>query len=363
MDLEEPTLENVANDVDKPHVDPKPKIQKKDWFKDSSKTKVLDPEWNTIKVIDDTPEQPWFNQMLQAVKPPLTFDDLMGTPIDFSAFAMNHLQIDNIIREVFVGPLFNLLKGHLRSVDMSKPLHLQDKEGRQVIPIEVFFNNDLEYITAGNKERTYSSSIMKAPAARYTMKGIEDMIPNLWSLVVEKKEGYGYLNEIVVRRADQNMYKFKEGDFPDLHLNDIEDMLLLVAQNKLFNQDGDVIVDFVTTLKMFTRGIILPNRIEDVQLGVIYEDKKKQKRLMQVDELYKFSDGTLQSVHKILLHRFKNFRLGYNPKSDMPLREWTDKDKRRTRIMLKKIDDLLLKRRILRSLEVLVGGRKIEMDK
>ncbi|GKE91959.1 hypothetical protein Tco_1573054 [Tanacetum coccineum] len=105
-------------------------------------------------------------------------------------------------------------------------------------------------------------------------------IVSVVSVQVEKKEGYGYLKEIVVRRADQNLYKFKEGDFSDLLLNDIKDMLLLVAQNKLFNLDGD-----------------------------------------------------------------------------------TDKDKRRTSIMLRKIDDLLLKRRIMRSLEVLVGGRKTELDK
>ncbi|GJW29413.1 hypothetical protein Tco_0046288 [Tanacetum coccineum] len=91
MDGEEPTFENVANDDNEPQVDPKPKIQKKHWFKDSSKNEVLDPEWNTVKVIDDTPKQLWFNQMVKAVKPPLTFDKLMSTPIDFSAFAMNRL--------------------------------------------------------------------------------------------------------------------------------------------------------------------------------------------------------------------------------------------------------------------------------
>nr|GEX97711.1 hypothetical protein [Tanacetum cinerariifolium] len=76
---------------------------------------VLDPEWNTIKAIDDTPEQPWFNQMVQAVKPLLIFDELMSTPIDFLAFAMNRLHIDNITREVLVGLMFNLLKGTCKS--------------------------------------------------------------------------------------------------------------------------------------------------------------------------------------------------------------------------------------------------------
>ncbi|GJU82011.1 hypothetical protein Tco_1284376 [Tanacetum coccineum] len=262
--------------------------------------------------------------MVQAEKPPLTFDELMSTPIDFSAYVINRLKLDNITREILVGPVFNLLKGTCKSctkleynmeecfhalmdqldwsnheghkslVDMSKPLPLQDKEGRLVILVEFFFNNDLEYLKAGNKERTNSSSITKTLPAR---------------------------------RADKKLYKFKEGDFSDLHLNDIEDMMLLIAQNKLFNLVGDVIMDFVTALKMFTRGIILKNRVEDVQLGVesyqrkliltkpqrtcqhislkepytlnydppriIYEDKSKKKRLMRLDEIHKFCDGTL----------------------------------------------------------------------
>ncbi|GJV46461.1 hypothetical protein Tco_1430997 [Tanacetum coccineum] len=146
---------------------------------------------------------------------------------------------------------------------------------------------------------------------------------------VEKKCDYGYLKEIVMRRADQNQYKFKEGDFPDLHLNDIEGMLLLLTQNKLFNLEGDVIINLGAALRMFTRSIVRKSRVEDVELGVervIYEDKKKRKRLMRVDELQMFSGRTLQSVHKTLLHRLKNFRLGYNPNSDMPRREWTKKD-------------------------------------
>ncbi|GKC02463.1 hypothetical protein Tco_0994073, partial [Tanacetum coccineum] len=52
---------------------------------------------------------------------------------------------------------------------------------------------------------------------------------------VEKLHGYGYLEEIIVRRADRELYTFKEGDFVNLHLNDIEDMLLLVVRHKLFH--------------------------------------------------------------------------------------------------------------------------------
>ncbi|GJU25355.1 hypothetical protein Tco_1163976 [Tanacetum coccineum] len=182
------------------------------------------------------------------------------------------------------------------------------------------------------------------------------------SVQVKKRSGYGYLKEIVVKQVEQKLYKFKEGDFLDLHLNDIEDMLLLITRNKLFNLDGDVIVYFVTALKMFTRGIVVKNRVEDIQLGVesyqrklnltkpqctcqhisvkepytpnydppgiIYEDMSKKKMLMHLDEIYKFCDGTLKSVRKILYERLLNFKFGYN--KAMPLREWTEKDKRCT---------------------------------
>ncbi|GKC24435.1 hypothetical protein Tco_1026585 [Tanacetum coccineum] len=289
--------------------------------------------------------------MIQAEKHPLMFDEFMSTPIDFLVFSMNRLKFNKIIRADLVGRVFNLLKGtykscieleynmeecyqdlidqlgwanpegHKSPVDMSKPLPLQDKEGRLTILVKFFFNNDLEYLKAGNKERTYSSSITKTPTA------------SVVSVQVEKRFVYGYLKEIVVRRVDHKLYKFKEGDFSDLHLNDIKDMLLLITQNKLFNLDSDVIVDFITSLKMFTRGIVVKNRVEDVQLGVesyqrklhltkpqrtcqhlsvkepytpnydppgiIYEDKRKKKRLMRADEIHKFYDGTLISSEKL----------------------------------------------------------------
>ncbi|GKD81218.1 hypothetical protein Tco_1348057, partial [Tanacetum coccineum] len=49
------------------------------------------------------------------------------------------------------------------------------------------------------------------------------------SVKVMRWYDYGYLEEIVVRRDDNVLYKFKEGDFPRLNLCDIEDMLLLLV--------------------------------------------------------------------------------------------------------------------------------------
>ncbi|GKA02442.1 hypothetical protein Tco_0675107 [Tanacetum coccineum] len=85
-------------------------VPKNDWYKKLSDTSP-DPEWNKGKLVDNGPEQSWLNDLAKATKPPLTFDELMYTLTDFSAFAMNCLKIDNLIKEHLVGPVYNLLKG------------------------------------------------------------------------------------------------------------------------------------------------------------------------------------------------------------------------------------------------------------
>nr|GEY83834.1 hypothetical protein [Tanacetum cinerariifolium] len=85
---------------------------------------------------------------------------------------------------------------------------------------------------------------------------------------------YGYLEEIVVRRDDNVLYKFKERDFPRLNLCDIEDMLLLLVQKKLSNLDVDDWYDLGVALRMFTRRIVNLHRVEDLHLGVESYQKK-----------------------------------------------------------------------------------------
>nr|GEX92606.1 hypothetical protein [Tanacetum cinerariifolium] len=92
---------------------------------------------------------------------------------------------------------------------------------------------------------------------------------------VMRKYGYGYLREIEVRRADNDLYTFNEGDFPRLHINDIEDMLILIVQNQLTNLSGDDVSDFAIALKMFTRSIVIQKRVEYLQLA----DESYQKKI------------------------------------------------------------------------------------
>ncbi|GJX46965.1 hypothetical protein Tco_0272155 [Tanacetum coccineum] len=93
-----------------------------------------------------------------------------------------------------------------------------------------------------------------------------------------------------------------EGDFPRPHLNDIEDMLLLVVQNRLFNLKGEDIVHLDAAL--------LRDKLKDMA---------------------------------------NKLDMGYT--SVMPRRRWSKLDKKRSRIMVKDIDRQLLERRLMRSLE------------
>ncbi|GJV63863.1 hypothetical protein Tco_1474691 [Tanacetum coccineum] len=279
----------------------------------------------------------------------------MGSTVDFTKFAMHRLKKDRITRVDLQGPAYKLLKETCKN------------------------NVKLEYIWSRNKERKYASSLTKIKVARIS---------------VDKEFGYGYSNEFVVQRADQREYTFREADFERLHLNDIEDMFLLYVQHKLHNLTGYEIVDLIIILRMFTQSIVIKRRIEDVQLGVenypknlnitrpqttcdgisykdpytivyeprgvVYQNTSNQKRLMRVDEIYKFCNITLKSVYKILNVRLYNLILGYN--ANMSKRAWTGKDQTWTDEMLKLIDNLLLERRIMWSLECFVGGRTVETD-
>ncbi|GJS17120.1 hypothetical protein Tco_0411592 [Tanacetum coccineum] len=135
---------------------------------------------------------------------------------------------------------------------------------------------------------------------------------------------YKHLDWITVRRDDDVLYKFKEGDFHRLRIQDIEDMLLLLVQGKVTNLSVEERIAFNVSLRMFTRRVVIQRRVEDLQLGVesyqkklnltkpdtyrsnlrrqdaytpysdprgfIYENKDKKNRLMRIDELHKFSD-------------------------------------------------------------------------
>ncbi|GJS30129.1 hypothetical protein Tco_0490749 [Tanacetum coccineum] len=295
--------------------------------------------------------------MVSASKDPLTFNDLMATPIDFSKYVLNGLKIENLTQDILLGPAFNLLKGACSS---SIELEYNFQECFNALTEKLDWNNpegdrylfDLSKpLPLQGPQVTYTTSIMKTKAARHEIKGIEDMVPTLWSTIKHA--------------SHQQSYKFKEGDFLDLHMNDIEDMLLLAVQHKIFHLENLQLgvesyqkkINITKPHKTFPE---IEFKEPYTPSGIVYEDLNKHKRVLQADELYKFSDGTLKSVRDEIHHRLLDFRLDYN--TEMPKRKWTTVDRRRSSLMVELIDKQMREREIIRNLERLVGARELEMD-
>ncbi|GJV55729.1 hypothetical protein Tco_1456734 [Tanacetum coccineum] len=102
--------------------------------------------------------------------------------------------------------------------NLSKSLPLEGPPGRKTIPTRYFFNNDLEE----DRQWFYKGSIGRT-SAHDVYSSIK--IISVQKIVVEKKYGYGYLKETVVKRANQMEYMSIEAEFPRLNQNDIEDLV------------------------------------------------------------------------------------------------------------------------------------------
>nr|GEV14981.1 hypothetical protein [Tanacetum cinerariifolium] len=367
---------NLGNDDDEAI---KESASKRDWFtKPTRPQEPTDPDWNVGKTPKKGPTQSCLMTLAASSstdKSLKSFDELMSTLIYFYAYIMNCLKISNLTQETLLGPAFRLLKG-IRSIyaeleydfeecykallekldwenpkgddytfDLTKPLPLVKVGNRLKVPADYFFKKNLKYLQGGISTMTYTTSLTKTKAAYYDLPGFEDMVPNIWSLVkvsldryakwvtrvdVIKKDGYGYLREIEVRRTDNVLYTFKEGDFLRFRLNDIEDMLILVAQNWLTNLSSDDVDDFAIALKILERN-----------------------RLMHSVKLYKFSDGTLTRRLTSLEDITKNIYIRYLPK-----RRWSSLEKKRAHFMIKEINKLLKDRRTMQSLEKFIGGER-----
>nr|GEV74659.1 hypothetical protein [Tanacetum cinerariifolium] len=193
-----------------------------------------------------------------------SFDELMDTSFDFSAFVLNRLNIKDLTQEILVEPAFELLKGTCKSLteleyhleecskatterldwhnpegkpypfDLSKPLSLVgDHRGHQGIFQDFFINNDPEYLKGRDLSRrpvkviydkhTYWGASHWGPKRQhfYRFAAIMSSSKDVYSrqriiavtrLTIMKKYDYGHLEEFEVRQEDQKLYKFREGN-------------------------------------------------------------------------------------------------------------------------------------------------------
>nr|GEV12587.1 rve domain-containing protein/RVT_3 domain-containing protein [Tanacetum cinerariifolium] len=278
-----------------------------------------------------------------------SFNELMDTPVDFSNFLMNRLKVDTLTPKLLAGPIYKLMKGSCKSL---VELEYQLKEVYKAT------TDQLDWVNPkGASSRKYTTSVTKTKAADYGhIKWIKDLMPRtmwihepigydkhaLWGVshwghkrqrfygfavnresacdvyskhriitVTELKivewHNYKHLDWITMRQDDDKLYKFKEGDFKRLCIQDIKDMLLLLVQGKLTNLTVKERFAFNKKLNLTmsdTYRFDLKHKEAYIAYsnlrGFIYQNKDKQKRLMQINELHKFSDGTLTDVRTAL---------------------------------------------------------------
>nr|GFB58124.1 hypothetical protein [Tanacetum cinerariifolium] len=251
--------------------------------------------------------------------------------------------------------------------NLLQPLPLiPDNRGRRVIPFEHFINNDLEYLRGGTSSRKYTTSVTKTKAADYGhIKWIEDLVPRamwiqepinydkhpLWGVSHWGRKRHQFYGFAVNRESALDVYSKKR--------------IIVVTDLKIVEWHNYKHLDWIS------------RRVQNLQLGVesyqkrlnltkpdtyrsdlkrreaytahsnprgfIYQNKDKKNRLMRIDELHKFNDGTFNDVRNALDDRLKGIRMQAGD-------------------MIQAINKMLKTRRIIRSLERFVGGRQYEGD-
>nr|GEX40701.1 hypothetical protein [Tanacetum cinerariifolium] len=374
-----------------------------------SRPPTPDRDWNKYVSAAQGNAQSWITTLAKQTDARSSFNELLDTLIDFSNFITNRLGVDTLTLKLLAGPTYELMRGPLplipdnrghsvipfehfinndleylrggasshkytTSVTKTKAAdygHIKWIE--DLVPHAMWIQEPMSYdkrIIAVTKlkivewhnykhldwisVRRDDDKIYKfkeGDLKRLRIQDIEDMMLLLRRIIAVTKlkivewHNYKHLDWISVRRDDDKIYKFKDGDFKRLHLQDIEDMLLLLVQGKLSNLTVEEHFAFNVSLRMFTKSIVIQRRVEDLQLGVesyqkrlnlmkpdmyrpdlkrreaytaysnprgfIYQNKDKKDKLMRIDELHKFSDGTLNDVRNALDDRLKGIRMHY----------------------------------------------------
>nr|GEW13889.1 reverse transcriptase domain-containing protein [Tanacetum cinerariifolium] len=248
------------------------------------------------------------------------FNELMDTPLDFSAFVMNQLKIDTLTLELLADLTFELMKVSCKSLV------------------------ELKYFL----EEVY--------------KATTDQID--WN---DPKTGNIHMEALTIdtqfTRDDVNLYTFKEGNYKRLHLQDIKDMMRLLVQGNITNLTIKERLALNVSWRMFTRSIVIQRHVEHLQLGVesyqnklnlirpdtyrsdlkrlppysaypnprgfIYQNKDKKNKLLRIDELHKFIDDTLNDVRIARDDILKRIRIKYLPQTF-----WRNVDKEREGAMI-----------------------------
>nr|GEW88356.1 hypothetical protein [Tanacetum cinerariifolium] len=208
------------------------------------------------------------------------------------------------------------------SAHVEEPSHTIKESGMQ---------QHQEFVTRDNDEQHVGKEVTKADCNLTSSKDVYSRrrIIAVTILTIMKKYDYGHLEEIEVRRDDQQLYKFKECDFKRLCLQDIKDIRVVIQ--KLVENIQLGVESYQKKLNVTKPDTYRSNHKNKTAYtshsdhhGIIYVDLFRRKRFMHTDELHKFSDGTLNDVQSALYDIAAGIRIEY-----LPTRKWSNLDKKR----------------------------------
>ncbi|GJX45363.1 hypothetical protein Tco_0262039 [Tanacetum coccineum] len=225
----------------------------------------------------------------------------LATLIDFTAFTMNRLKINILTQDVLTGTTYNLMKGTCKSV-VELEYHLEEEFKAT--------NDQLDWYNP--KGRSYPHDLSKPLPLIQNAQG-RQVIP--FDHFINNDLEY-LKRQSLSQRYTTSIIKTKASEYH--HVKWIKDK---------------------------------------VPRSIIYQDEMDINHLMCIDELYKFSDDTLNHVRTALNDIATGIQMEYLPK-----RRWTKQDKQRARVMINVIDKKLRDRRLMRSLEKFVGGKPYRGD-
>ncbi|GKC84015.1 hypothetical protein Tco_1139732 [Tanacetum coccineum] len=185
----------------------------------------------------------------------------------------------------------------------------------------------------------------------YSNSKIIQIIKTYWELGHEHK----IVTEIIARRANRSIVSITESDYKNLNKNDIEDMYLLIVNNKLgvesYQQKVNLTAPTITFLgiekhKMFSI-------VSEPIYGIIYKNNKKEKRAMSHQEAHKFCDATLKRVLEGLKSYNNDVKYGY-VKTNI-----SKEDVEYLQLFEEEIEERLKHHEQMRRWEMFVNGRPL----
>nr|GEX62789.1 retrovirus-related Pol polyprotein from transposon TNT 1-94 [Tanacetum cinerariifolium] len=269
-----------------------------------------DRDWNkTLPAVQES-TQIWIRELAKQADPRSSFNELLDTPLDFSTFIMNRLRVDTLTPKLLAGPTYDLMKGSCKSL-IELEYHLEE--------VYKATTDQLDWVN---------------PEDYRHIKWIKDLVPStMWIQEPIDYDKHALWGVSHWGRKRQQFYGFAVNRES---ARDVYSKRRIIALSNLTVEERFA---FNVSLRMFTRSIVIQRRVEDLQLGVesyqkrlnltkpdtyqsdlkrreaytaysnprrfIYQNKDKKNRLMRIDELHKFSDGTLNDVRIALDDRLK----------------------------------------------------------